>query len=305
MQRILQTNKIWNMHNGIIYIATGKRHTQEALRSATTAKQHMPDIPITLMSDCPVDHPAVDNHIAISDPHFSFYDKVNNIRHTPYQRTLFLDTDTYICAPVYELFTLLERFDIGLVHDGGFIPIPTPQVPESFPQFNSGVICFRNTDQMQAILAQWEQRFKAATQQYANTDRRAKGHLVDEATLRESLFLSSLSIAPLTSQYNCRFVDGGFVAGPIKILHRRSAHDYETVAHVLNRYQGQRVYIGDRSFKHTEVGRLIRRVVAQPIGTYDKPFLQLISERIQHYVAERGVAGTVIEILRRIIKQPS
>ncbi len=36
---------------------------------------------------------------------------------SPYEHTLFLDADTYICDNINELFDLLELFDLALAHD--------------------------------------------------------------------------------------------------------------------------------------------------------------------------------------------
>lgn len=290
------------MNRGIVYIATGEKYVREALVSAHSAREQMPDIPVTIISDSTLDSDLITQTIQVNQPEFGFRDKVAFMALAPYEYSLFLDTDTFVCAPVYELFELLERFDIGLVHDGGFIPIPAALVPESFPQFNSGMMVFRKS-KMQAIFEAWLPRFDALRQQFAKDDRRSTGWTVDEAALRELLFEASVQIAPISSQYNCRFIEGGYVAGEVKILHRHSDHDYETVAEVLNRYQGQRVYIADRVLKREVVGRFLRRIAVKTIGRYDKPVYQLFVQRLANYLDQYGFFGTIGQILKRIFRQ--
>lgn len=291
------------MSRGIVYIATGAKYLEEALFSASSAKHHMPNILISIITDQRLVLDTIDQVIVIDEPNYSFRDKVAFMELSPYEYTLFLDTDTYICAPVYELFEILDRFDIGLVHDGGFIPIPTAKVPESFPQFNSGMMIFRKSI-MQPIFESWLSRFDEARQKFAEDDRRATGWAVDEATLRELLYETKVQIAPVTSQYNCRFIEGGYVAGFVKILHRHSPHRYETVAEVINQYTGQRVYIADRVIREVVVGRFLRQVKAKTIGFYAKPSYQLIVQRIHGYWHEYGFWGMIGQLMKRIYRKP-
>jgi len=44
-------------------------------------------------------------------------DKINTIRNTPFSRTLFLDSDTYVFSSLDGVFKLLERVDIALAHE--------------------------------------------------------------------------------------------------------------------------------------------------------------------------------------------
>jgi hypothetical protein len=291
------------MDTGILYIATGKKYVAEALESAKRAKHFMPHTPITLITDIPVQSYLIDTVKIIDNPSYSFRDKVLHMGASPYQRTIFLDTDTYLCEAIDDLFILLDRFDIGLVHDSGFIPIQLAEIPDSFPQFNSGVICFRQSPNLHNIFTDWIQRFNAMTTAYATDPRRSKGHIVDEVTLRAALYHGNVRIAPLTSQYNCRFIDGGCIAGTAKILHAHSSHDFAMVEQVLNRYTGKRIYIAHKVFRKAMVGMLVRRVTAKYIGNYQKPYYRLVMERTRRYIQEKGFIGTVQEIIRRILKR--
>jgi len=281
------------MTHGLIYIATGQKWLDEALISAASAKQHMPDLPITLFTDLHVSSSVVDDIVKIENPAYGLRDKVTFMKQSPYERTLFLDTDTYICADILEVFDLLDRFEVAAVHEGGHQGYPVPDLPDSFPEFNSGVLLFRNTERLHTLFDRWLEK-------YDSESWTVRGRHFDQPALREMLYKSDLAVGTLTSQYNCRFIDGGFVTGEVKILHRRSEHHMEDVAQVLNSYQGQRVYIGNRAWKHVESGRFLRRTRAQQIGTFSRPAYAVAWERGRKYIQQYGFLGTLRQLLSRI-----
>jgi Nucleotide-diphospho-sugar transferase len=266
---------------------------EEALYSASSAKRHMPDISITLFTDVDTSSDIVDTIVHIESPNYDLRDKVQYMKQSPYEYTLFLDTDTYICQPIYELFDMLDRFEIAAVHEGGHQGYPVPDIPDSFPEFNSGVILFRNIERVHQLFDHWLTKYDSEVWL-------VRGRHFDQPALREMLYKSDLSLGILTSQYNCRFIDGGYVVGSVKILHRRSAHHMEDVERVLNNYQGQRVYIGNRAYKHALVGPLLRHTVAESIGSFNRPFFLLAWERLQKYLKTYGFFGTIKRMIQRI-----
>lgn len=281
------------MQRGIIYIATGEKWVEEALFSAKSAKQYMPDLPITLFTDIPITSPYVDTVVPIENPAYGLRDKVTYMQKSPYERTLFLDTDTYFCAGVEELFTLLDRFEFAAMHRGGSQGYPVPDIPDSFPEYNSGVLLFRKTAAVNQLFHNW-------LTTYDQQDWSVNGRHYDEPALREVLYKSQLCFGTFTAQYNCRFIDGVYLAGTVKILHRRSEHRMEDVAVVANRYQGERVIIGNRAWKHVEAGRFLRRTRAREIGNFSRPAYDVAWERGRKYLQQYGFWGTLRQLLARI-----
>ena len=82
------------MNRGILYIAFGENFIKEMLFSAESVKKHNPNLPITVFSDIPVNSEFVDTWIPIKVGHLR--PKIDYIDKTPYEQTLFLDTDTII-----------------------------------------------------------------------------------------------------------------------------------------------------------------------------------------------------------------
>ena len=77
---------------GVLYIAFNEPFIKEALISAESVKKNCPDLPVTFFSDRLVDSEFVDECRVISVNHIRA--KVDYVDQTPYDETIFLDTDT-------------------------------------------------------------------------------------------------------------------------------------------------------------------------------------------------------------------
>ncbi|GAI43356.1 unnamed protein product, partial [marine sediment metagenome] len=140
---------------GVIYIATGENYVNEALASAASLKKHMPNLPVTLFTDIDVKSKYIDNVVKINNPKYTFEDKVRYISKSPYNYTLFLDTDTYICDDFSELFDLLDRFDIAVSK----LPLRKlsniKDIPKSFMLLDSSIILFKKSPKTQKLFSNW------------------------------------------------------------------------------------------------------------------------------------------------------
>ena len=149
------------MSTGVVYVATGNKYINEACFSASTLKNYMPSIHTTLFTtDKKYTHPVFDEVVVIQSSHNGYLDKIIGISKSPYEYTLFLDTDTYICSNFSELFTLLEKYDIGAVH--AELRAGKNELGESYnyqdlrdnngnflyPMYNSGVILYKKSNKV-------------------------------------------------------------------------------------------------------------------------------------------------------------
>lgn len=226
---------------GIVYIATGRKYVEEALISARSAKAHMPDIPITIFSDVD-DETAnqaacIDNLVHISRVHHSCRDKVGPLIDSPYAKTLFLDTDTYLCAPVYDVFDMLDRFDIALAQAPDRYQYDLPDLPACFTELNSGVIAFRKGSVVDELLKDWDTTFNRMLADDPGSHR-------DQHSLRDALYRSSARFLVLPPEYNFRTICPNFAGKhcSVKIIHGRHV-DPEKVAARLNRSASARVFL--------------------------------------------------------------
>jgi len=239
------------MERGVVYAATGERFVEEARQSAASLTDQHPDMPVTLFTDRAVDTDCFDDVVVFDDPAYDYLDKIRAVSRTPYDETLFLDTDTYIAGDITPVFDFLERFDIAASYipghwsnlepdwdEQGF----DPDIPAVLPEFNTGVIVYRDTDELQDAVDQWTDLYF----EYGEM-------MHDQPGFRLTMYRSDLHLGVLPPEYNCRFPFPGAVMGQVKILHGRHP-DMEAMAERMNARQGLRVYTGDAH----------RRIIAHP-----------------------------------------
>jgi hypothetical protein len=225
---------------GILYIATGERFVAEAEVSARSVRNVMPDTPIAIATDIEPDY-NFDHTINIPDPGYGFVDKISHIDNSPFDETLYLDTDTYVNSSVGELFDILDKFDIALSYDHSR---DHPQgIPDSFPEYNTGVIAYKNNDEFRQFTKAW----KANHSEILST---VDTH--DQPSFRKTLYESDLRIATLTPEYNCLIRFPGHVYDDVKIGHSRlldiqspgadKSVDVPKAVEELNNCEGHRIY---------------------------------------------------------------
>lgn len=180
---------------GVIYAATGEAYLETARRSARSLRKHCPGLPITLFSDIDDQSGLFDRVVRIDGAHER--SKVDAICDTPYDETLYLDTDTLIREDISDLFDLLQRFDIAIArvvlwqrkaHQQHW---KTP-MPPAFTEPNTGVVLYRKTEKMQHFLAEYRAAFYDL------------GSYNDQITMRETIWTSDVHYYVLPEQYNKR-----------------------------------------------------------------------------------------------------
>ena len=212
---------------GILYIAAGEKYIHAAVQSARSVLKHCPGLSTHLFADWknydsfsfdqnPYPFTSVEN---ISEPHRR--SKVDYLPLTPYDRTLYLDTDTQLNADIQDMFRVLDRFDIALCHahrrnDPTRQGIWRIKLPDAFPQHNGGVILYRRTPDVIHFMEEWRDKFREA------------GFQQDQMTLRELLWLSDLRMAVLPPEYNVRYIKYHYIwsksEATSKIFHLKRLH---------------------------------------------------------------------------------
>lgn len=194
-----------NNNCGVIYIVTiheSPVYLKAAIASARSVRKFSPSIGIHVFTDSRglddlkslIDFP-FDSTGLIENPHYR--SKVDYMTRSPFERTLYLDSDTIVVDDITGLFDLLDRFDVALVHAHNRNCYKTSQcwiinIPDSFPQYNSGVFLYKNSQAVISLLKRWRESFHHA------------GFKKDQVTLRELLWSSDLRVATLPPEYNIR-----------------------------------------------------------------------------------------------------
>jgi hypothetical protein len=122
-----------------------------------------------------------------------------------------LDCDTYIVRDLGPIFELLDRFDIAGAHAPTRSSFDLDNIPDSFPEFNAGLIAFRRSEAVSSFLAAW----------LADYDRLAelRPASMDQPSFRRALFRSGLRIATLPPEWNQRFDMAGYPKQALRVLH--------------------------------------------------------------------------------------
>lgn len=211
---------------GILYIATGSKYIKAAIHSAQSARKFCPGLPIHLYAnyrdyDFQFDqspHPFTSVG-EVKNPHRR--SKVDYIAQTPFERTLYLDTDTELNADISQVFKILDRFDLAACHTPHRNSSKGKQIwhfeiPDAFPEFNSGVFLYKKSPAVLKFLEDWKTGFHDA------------GFMKDQVTLRELLWASDLRIATLPPEYNIRYMKYHYIwekkEATSKIFHLRRFH---------------------------------------------------------------------------------
>lgn len=224
------------MSSGIIYVAVGEKYIQEALYSVKSLKKVLPKIHTTIFCNQestsrnfePFDRKVTIDNNYVNYSNRGYIEKIRHMQNPPYKKNIFLDTDTYICYDISELFTMLDRFDVAGAHAPnrfGNNKYKT-NVPESFPEINTGVLVFRKNDLTEAL---WQTWFEIYQKMPVNLPSR------DQPAFREALYFSNIRLATLTPEYNFRLKmkRKQAVTERVKIIHGRH-ENLPKVARMIN-----------------------------------------------------------------------
>jgi hypothetical protein len=217
------------MSFGIVYAATGARCILEALRSARSLRRHMPDVPVCLMTDRPVRSPLLTDVLVDRSLGETRRPKLHLDR-APYTKVLYLDADTYVAGDLGPVFDLLEHFDFAAQQYSSGYHYTLPGVPNTFPEFNSGVLAFRRTAAVTRFFADW----RAAHAEL--------GQPVDQPSLRLALFRSTLRVASLPPEYNFLPYFPHYATDRVRVLHGRPHGALVALEREMNRKVCYRFY---------------------------------------------------------------
>lgn len=148
------------MNKGIIYVVVGDiKYLKECIFSATSLKKHCPDIPITLFTDnLKVKASCFDEVKTIVNDINAMKIKVKYLYESPYEYTLFLDSDTQVRKPIYEMFDLLVDCDIALANrpkiDRSYMPAKLISYTEP-DAYNTGVILYKKSEPNKNFFSKW------------------------------------------------------------------------------------------------------------------------------------------------------
>lgn len=294
------------MSAGAIYVVTQDERYLNLLRtSAESVKHEMPDLPITVFSQFPVQQPCLDKVVLVKPAGGGFYDKARLMLDSPYEKTIFLDADIYAVQPFPELFAVLDRFDCAAtleeyLNTDWSNNYPRRDIPASFPEFNTGVLAYKCSPAMDQTLHKWSDLYR----EYL--EKNPAQPINDQPFFRAAAYYGEARVATLGREYNCKFRGQGYLNGPVKLLHGhvkfKMNPDYmRKVAAVMNASLRPRVYIGGNVYEQKVSGRLWGVRKAHKVGSFPEPesVAMLRAKKLKEIVEERGIRKTLGRLLSR------
>lgn len=212
---------------GYLYIAIGEMFRYEAERSCKSLKRFT-KLPVCLITDDPnFDSREFDQIIHVENIGRSFEVKITGMQLSPFDRTIFLDSDTFVCNPIDNVFEFLDYFDMATTlemngHSIGFWTQYQPtyklKLKGILHEFNTGVVGFNSNNAVKCFLKAWL------------SIHRELNMLADMPTFREAFLQHPIRIGILPHEYNLTGVKSMvMVYGKVRVIHDRLGEKWNNI----------------------------------------------------------------------------
>lgn len=233
------------MNQGVVYVATGETCFLEASQSVASLKKHNPQLHTTLFTDKVYTKSEFDDFVIIEDPEYSILDKARHLANTPYEKTLFLDADTFVTDSLQPFFDGLKYCDFSgtLECARGFWYEGELDIPKALCEINGGVLCFRKTAPVMKALKQWHPE-QLKTRKWLQKYGEGKWMLTnDQPSLRKLIWSNrDIRVAILPDEFNALRLNGTRLWGKAIVAHGRG--DMQKISAEMNQFPDlNRVYI--------------------------------------------------------------
>jgi lipopolysaccharide biosynthesis glycosyltransferase len=227
------------MNNGFLYVANKQKFVDEAMISAQSLRDYS-KLPIAMVCtkelavnevlsffDIVITNEEINKHIYLS--------KIIGIQQSPFNKTIFLDCDIFVCADITPLFELLDMADIATTQEKIYHTtngIPNMRFKDIIPEFNSGFIVLKKNKVTDKILSDWLR----ICLQYKI--------LNDMPGLREAILenFNKINYFILPEEFNSHGYSTMLILnGEVKIIHERLGTSWKTYTpHFLSYDDGKR-----------------------------------------------------------------
>lgn len=264
------------MSRGVLYVATGEQYLDEARLSAQSVRENMPDMDIALITDERIESDLFDIVEIDQTLEDDFSSSNLHSELSPFDKTLFLDTDTYVCDDVTELFDILEDFDIAIaptLSEDKVLDVPRP-----WTQYNTGVIAYKENERTDELLSLWDKIYK--------NWRKNRNITKNQESFLKAVYESDVDLFKLSYNYNTRLFCPGGIHGEAKIVHGRPRTGIENAAKLINQSSRFRAfYPNSHLFKSSAF-----KVIVDGSLRY----------HFEKSIAERGILDTILDVPRYI-----
>lgn len=227
---------------GYLYIAFGEQYYNEAMVSAHSLRRLSPDANVALVTDKKRNSTLFDKVIEIEASANQNWKngitkKIEGISSSIFDRTIYIDTDTYFYEPIDGLFDLLDFYDLLICHDAWEASDVeyNSKIIADYHIFNTGMIVFKKGESVSTLLTKWKQIYLHKMDRMRH----------DQPAFMEALLTSSVRLFVLPSIYNFRYAQNLsiHVNEKVKLLHGRGTEkQFAWLENRLNSCTEQRVW---------------------------------------------------------------
>jgi hypothetical protein len=203
------------MSCGYLYTSYGRLHLEEAFRSLESLREVDKDADVTLITTGNIgrDYPFEKFNRYITSPHLcsEFLGGKVERMHSFYDKTIYLDTDTYICESPRPLFDLLGAYDVVVAPDPGEVEVNGLVAP------NTGVIAFWANVRTERMLELYRKYYFEKELWRDHPGRRQR---TDQPAFAQALRDSNVKTLWIPSNWNFRYrFPSQLHKGTVKIIH--------------------------------------------------------------------------------------
>ena len=288
---------------GVVYIAIGEQYLREATVSATSVAEYNQEVDICIITSRSaadeVRSDVFDRVIAIDDEELrrDIRDKVYNIRQAPYEKNLYLDTDTIVLGDISPVFESLGRFDITAAH-APYTTVTVDGVPDAFRELNTGVVGFVSNERTNTFFDDWTRIYddqiesgrpgeRVPIEGKSGLEDIGFGRLHDQASFREALFEGDVRFTALPREYNFRH--SGRAHGEVKILHTSNRRRRKRLRELINDSPYGRTYVRHKERIYHDNGSTTRT----------EPWTARVRSRLESVERRATGSETVTRALKR------
>jgi hypothetical protein len=243
-----------NKTEGVLYVAFGDRYIKEVQRSAKSLKKAYPTIKVALVTDENLISDLFDKVIILNTfrsdgkKKSGFTYKILGLKESPFDKTVFIDTDTLISRPFPELFELLDYFELlGCLDDANDrFPLVDDKRLRACYLLNSGVLGYQMSDRMIDLFEQWKTSYEDNYESYHG----------DMDALTEAIVKCNVKLYPIPNIYN--FIVYHINVLPparVRIFHGRPFAKLLEVEKSIDQSRTQKVYIPEENTVTLNIGK--------------------------------------------------
>lgn len=213
------------MKAGYLYVANRQKFISEAIVSAKSVRQFS-NLPIALIATQDVVNDIVlsffDQIVIVDDlKNYTYLSKIVGLLNSPFDQTIFLDSDTFVCSNIDELFDLLDLVDIATTQEAKkhTYVFPEMKYKNIFPEFNSGVIVFKKNENVLKLFNDWLEICNKLKIQ------------IDMPGFREAILknFDTIKFSILPEEYNSHgYKSMLMLHGEVKVIHERLGSNWMT-----------------------------------------------------------------------------